>query len=154
MMRLGTRLRPSALIAPYAREAPPTKGPVLRSGRRRTNAVADLRRALGLPRAVSTAVEAALDLDAVAHDLAAAVLAHGRQPMNCAFEAIEDVMLPSGHDFEGLVVLVSAYLALTHGEPPRQRVSVPQGSYPVDRLGKPPVGSTEGLRGYPERRFS
>jgi len=102
---------------------------------------------------VSTAVEAALDLDAVAHDLAAAVLAHGRQPMNCAFEAIEDVMLPSGYDFEGLVVLVSAYLALTHGEPPRQRVSVPQGSYPVDRLVKPPIGSTEGLRGYPERRF-
>jgi hypothetical protein len=73
---------------------------------------------LVLARAVSAAVEATLDLDSVADDLATTVLADRGQPVGRTLEAVEDVMLSGGDDLEGLVVLVSAYFAPTHEEPP------------------------------------
>jgi hypothetical protein len=67
---------------------------------------------------MSTTIESAVHLDAVADDLATAVLADGCQSVGCTLEAVEDVTLPGGDDLKGLVVLVSAHFALTHGEPP------------------------------------
>jgi hypothetical protein len=67
---------------------------------------------------MSTAVEAAFDLNAVSDDFAATVLAHRCQPMRRTLETIEDMMLSSRNDFERLVVLVPAHLTLTHRRPP------------------------------------
>jgi hypothetical protein len=68
-----------------------------------------------LLRAVGAAIEGALRFDAMADDPALTVRTRRRERMNCAFEAIENVGLPGVNDFEGLVVIVPADLALGHG---------------------------------------
>jgi hypothetical protein len=64
---------------------------------------------------MGTAVHGALGLDAVADDPAATVLASGRQGVNGALEAVEVVGSALGHNLKGLVVLIAANFALSHG---------------------------------------
>jgi hypothetical protein len=68
-----------------------------------------------LLRAVGAAIKGALRFDAMADDPALAVRTRRRERMNGALEAIENVRLPGVNDFEGLVVIVPADLALGHG---------------------------------------
>src|SRR5437879_1692832 len=68
--------------------------------------------------AVRAAEELAVDLDAVADDLAAAVLAHRCHVVDGALEAVEGVVRAGGDDFEGLVVVVATDLTARHRAPP------------------------------------
>jgi bifunctional non-homologous end joining protein LigD len=63
---------------------------------------------------VAAAKDAAVRLEAVADDPAAAVVASGRKRMDCALEAVEDVRVAAERDLERLVVLVAAHLAARH----------------------------------------
>ena len=54
----------------------------------------------GLPRAIGATVKRSLRLDAVADDLAAAVIADGRELVNRAFEAVERVTSTGGDHFK------------------------------------------------------
>src|SRR5690348_553799 len=66
-------------------------------------------------RAMRAAVHhAAAGLDAVADDLAAAVIAHRRDRMNRALEAVERPRPAVRGNLEGLVVVVAAHVALRH----------------------------------------
>src|SRR6185503_13030846 len=65
--------------------------------------------------AVGATEEAPVGLDPVADDLAAAVRALGRQGVNGALEAVEDVRPPRELHFERLVVVVSADFTDWHG---------------------------------------
>src|SRR5438105_2828660 len=74
--------------------------------------------------AVGAAVVVTGCLDSVSDDLAMAVLALGREGVNGALEAVEDVMASGERDFEGLVIVVSAdltdwHLQLLSGRPSR-----------------------------------
>jgi hypothetical protein len=64
--------------------------------------------------AVGTAVEGAVRFDAVANDPATAMGANRSQLLDSAFEAVEDVPVPSGNDLERQVVVVAADLADPH----------------------------------------
>jgi hypothetical protein len=50
----------------------------------------------------------AFGLDAVPDDLAAAVIANGREFVDRALEAVENVARPGRHDLEGKVIIVAA----------------------------------------------
>ncbi len=65
--------------------------------------------------AVCTAKECALSLDAMAEDLATAVLADGGELLNRALKTVEDVVNASGYDFKGQVVVIPAHFAPGHG---------------------------------------
>jgi hypothetical protein len=52
--------------------------------------------------------------DAMADDLAPAVLAHRSESVNGAFEAVEDVPLFPHPDFKGLVIVIAAHFTLGH----------------------------------------
>ena len=77
--------------------------------------VVDDRRDACLPGAVRAAVEGAVRFDAVADDLAAAVLADWREAMNGTFEAVEGVGPARGDDLEGEVVVVPSDFTHGHG---------------------------------------
>src|SRR6476659_105039 len=77
--------------------------------------VVDDRRDACLPGAVGAAVEGVVRFDAVTDDLAAAVLADGRETMNGAFEAVEGMGPARGDDLEGEVVVVPADFTHGHG---------------------------------------
>ena len=66
-------------------------------------------------RAVGTAVERALGLDAMSDDSALAVRAGRRQCVNRALETVEDVGFSGVNHLKRLVVVVSADFALGHG---------------------------------------
>src|SRR5262249_27976058 len=68
--------------------------------------------------AMGAAVVVAVGFDSVAHDLAVAVLAFGRERVNGALEAVEDVAAAGERHFEGFVVVVAANLADRHRRPP------------------------------------
>lgn len=78
------------------------------------DAVADLLGSCCLPRAMRAAVEPAIDLGAVADNLALAVLTDRRHAVNGALEAVESVVLPGGDHLKRLVVVVAAHLAGPH----------------------------------------
>jgi hypothetical protein len=78
-----------------------------------SNAVVD--HDAGFLRAVGATVERAPRFNTMPDDSAVAVRARWRERMNGALEAVENVRLPGVNDLEGLVVVVSADLALTHG---------------------------------------
>jgi hypothetical protein len=65
---------------------------------------------------VRTAVKGAVRLDAVADDLATAVVADRRELVDRALEAVEDVVVARGDDLKRQVVVIAAYLTLGHGE--------------------------------------
>ncbi len=67
-----------------------------------------------LPRTVGAAVERALRFNTVPHDLAPAMRAYRRQPVDGTFEAVEHVPLTSGDDLERQVVVVAAHLTPGH----------------------------------------
>lgn len=54
-------------------------------------------------------------LNSMANDAAMAVGALGRQPLNCAFEAVKSVTFPPHFDAETLVIIVTAHFTLSHG---------------------------------------
>src|ERR1700674_3142264 len=86
--------------------------------------------------AVCAAVVAAGGFDSVSDDLAVTVLTLGRQRVNRTLEAVEDVMAAGQNDLEGLVVVVSADVADSHGHLPSRVV------YPLDApLTTGPYGS-------------
>ena len=60
------------------------------------------------------AVERAVRFDAVPDDLAVAVRARWREEMNRTLEAVEGVRCAALHHLEGLVVVVTADLTLSH----------------------------------------
>jgi hypothetical protein len=62
-------------------------------------------------RAVDTTIRPASSLDTVANDLAAAVVANGRERVDRAFETVERVTLSLGNNFERRIVVVAADLA-------------------------------------------
>jgi hypothetical protein len=64
---------------------------------------------------MGAAVERVVRLDTVTDHLATAVGADGRQLVDGALEAVEDVALTGRDDLEGEVVLVAADLASRHG---------------------------------------
>src|SRR5690606_9543633 len=70
---------------------------------------------LGVAGAEGAAVEATVDLDAVADHLAPAVLADGRHAVDGALEAVEGVRRTGGAHLERLVVVVAADLTAGHG---------------------------------------
>jgi len=51
----------------------------------------------------------------VADDLAAAMRARGRERMDGAFKAIKGVGLAGQPNFKGLVVVIAAHVASSHG---------------------------------------
>src|SRR5262245_34207779 len=69
-------------------------------------------------RAVRAAIVVTSGLDAVAHDLAVAVLALGRQGVDRALKAVEDVPAAGQDDLESLVVVVPANVTDRHAGPP------------------------------------
>src|SRR5215208_5120313 len=66
------------------------------------------------PGAVGTAKEGALRLNPVPYDLAAAVLAHRREPVDGAFEAVERMGITGGDHLEGQVVVIAADFTSSH----------------------------------------
>src|SRR2546422_9974376 len=68
-------------------------------------------------RAVGAAVELAIGLDAVPHDVAAAVGTLGGHGVDGTLEAVERAAVAIGLDGERLVIIVAADVAL-HGSPP------------------------------------
>src|SRR5262249_15514193 len=70
--------------------------------------------ALGV-RAVRATIEGAVGLHAVADDLAAAVLTHGRELLDGALETVERVRLSGGHHLKRHLVVVAAHFAYGHG---------------------------------------
>jgi hypothetical protein len=68
-----------------------------------------------LVRAVGTTVESALCFQPVADDLATAMRAGGRQRMDGAVKAIKGVDLAGQPNFKGLVVVIAAQFASSHG---------------------------------------
>ena len=75
---------------------------------------------------VRTAEESAAALDAVTDHLASAVLAHGRQLMNRAFKAVEDVPVTSRDHLKAEMVIVAADFTFRHGS------KTSRGSIPVE----------------------
>src|SRR5260370_17158302 len=73
----------------------------------------------GLVRAVGAAINLAASLYTVAQDAAIAVLALRRERMHRAFETIEHVRFAVFCHTKCFVVIVSASLALCHGNPPQ-----------------------------------
>jgi hypothetical protein len=69
----------------------------------------------GLVRAVGAAINPAASLYAVAQDAAIAVRALRRERMHRAFETIEDMRFAVFRHSKCFVVIVSASLALCHG---------------------------------------
>jgi hypothetical protein len=67
--------------------------------------------------AMAAAIKAAARLDAVADDFASAMLALGRERMDRALEAIEIMGDAVDHDFERLVVFVTANFTTIHSDP-------------------------------------
>ena len=63
-----------------------------------------------LVRAMCAAIERAVRLDPMSDDLATAVLAHRRERMNRALEAVEGMAMSGGDDLEGQVIVVAANL--------------------------------------------
>jgi hypothetical protein len=64
--------------------------------------------------AMSTAIERLVGLNAVADDLATAMIADGRKFVNRAFERVENVTLPSRDYFETELVIVPTHFTLCH----------------------------------------
>jgi hypothetical protein len=62
--------------------------------------------------ATGAAIKAAMCLDAVADDLAAAMFAFGRQRVNRAFKTIKVMRFAILYDFQWFVVIVFAHFAL------------------------------------------
>ncbi len=96
--------------------------------------------------AVRAAEEPAVRLDAMADDLAPAVLAHRRNRLNRALEAIEDMDCALGVYLEGHVVVIAAHLALRHDDSscpsPRRAgpILIPPGTRPgAQPIAHPPV---------------
>jgi hypothetical protein len=67
--------------------------------------------------AVNAAIDGIVFFDAVPNDPTAAMLANGRQRMNCAFEAVKGVRASAHHHVERLVVFVTADFASGHLTP-------------------------------------
>src|SRR5262245_15267131 len=88
----------------------PVSGPLLRE---RLDPVGHARDA-GHLRAVRAAKKVTTRFHAMTDDLAAAVFAGGRQRMDGALEAVEDVRFPGRDQLERLVVLVAADFTLAH----------------------------------------
>ncbi len=70
------------------------------------------------------AIEGIVRLNAVSDDLTTAVIAHGRQLMDRALQAVKDVGLTRRDDLEGEVVIVPADFTLSHGRVPFVRREV------------------------------
>jgi hypothetical protein len=68
----------------------------------------------GKARAIGAAVKSALRFDAMTDDLALAMIANGREFMNRALKAIKDVLNARRDNFKRQVVIVAAYLTLSH----------------------------------------
>jgi len=83
---------------------------------RSSRAVAKRVRTLALG-AVHAAEDGATLLDAVAHDVGPAMRAGRRKRLDRAFKTIKGVARSVHHDLESLVIIVSAGLALGHGDP-------------------------------------
>src|SRR5262245_47598255 len=96
--------------------------------RHRSGSVADLDDP-ALVCAVRAAEETAAGFDAVADDLAAAVLAHRRHGVDGALEAVEGVGHLIHDHLEGLVVVVPADFTPSHGA--SQGSSCPQTYKPL-----------------------
>ncbi len=67
--------------------------------------------------AVRTAVVTRSRFGAVSNDFAAAVVAFGSQGVDRTFEAVEIMRDARNHNFQGLIVLVAAYLTSMHKSP-------------------------------------
>ena len=68
----------------------------------------------GLPRTIRAAIKRALRLDPMPDDLAAAVVAHGREFVNRALEAVEGVMRARRNHFKRQIIVVAANLTFSH----------------------------------------
>ena len=64
--------------------------------------------------AIDTAEDLAVRFDPMADNTAIAVRTNGREGVDCALEAIEDVALSGYDDFKGLVIIVLADFAFGH----------------------------------------
>ena len=64
--------------------------------------------------AIGAAIETPARFDAVADDLTAAMFAFRRHFMDGAFEAVEVMGNAVHHNFERLIILVTAYFAFVH----------------------------------------
>ena len=70
-----------------------------------------------LSRAVGATVKRIVRFDAVPDDLAAAVIADGRELMDRTLEAVKRVSRSLSHDFERQVIIVTANFTLRHRFP-------------------------------------
>src|SRR5437879_2611226 len=68
-------------------------------------------------RAIGAAIEILAGLDTMPNDFAIAMGAFGRQRLDGALETFEVVGNPVHHEFQGLVILVSANFTLSHNYP-------------------------------------
>ncbi len=66
------------------------------------------------PRAMGAAVNASAFLDVVADDATTAIPALGREGMDGALKAVEDMLPALHHHFERFFVVVSANFTLSH----------------------------------------
>ena len=67
-----------------------------------------------LARAMCAAENLAGRFHAVPDNFASAMRAFRRKDLDRALKAVEDVLLPLGHDLEGFIVVVSAELTFRH----------------------------------------
>jgi hypothetical protein len=74
--------------------------------------------------AVVAAVHLTVGFDAVADDVAIAVVAFGRQRVDRALETVKRVTYTIGDDLERFLVVVAADFAACHGRSPQKGVSM------------------------------
>ena len=65
--------------------------------------------------AVSAAIDRPAGLYAMAQDSAVAMRAARREFVNCAFKAVERMILSAENNIKGFVIVVAAGFALSHG---------------------------------------
>ncbi len=64
--------------------------------------------------AMSAAIDAAAGFNAMADDLAAAMMAGGSQGMDCTFKAVKNVCLAPDHYLERFIVVVPTNFTFRH----------------------------------------
>jgi len=75
-----------------------------------------------LPRAVGAAIETIFRLDAVADDLAPAMITHRRELMDRTLETIERVTRSGSHHLERQIIIVPANFTLCHRRTPLEPI--------------------------------
>jgi hypothetical protein len=82
-----------------------------------------------LSRTIRATIKRLFCLDAVPDDFAAAMIANGREFMDCTLETVERVTRSGRHNFKRKVIIVAAHFTLSHARSPRLAQIYRRGSF-------------------------